>query len=297
MTTSVRTRPNPPSAALRTRDNRRRFGSLWWHLGALALLVVVLYPVVWVVAASFKPSQAILGNLDLLPTEPTVANYERAIDGVAGISVLRFFWNSTLLAGLAVIGTVASSALAGYAFARLRFRGRTTMFGLMIATLLLPFHVLIIPQYAVFQNLGLVDTYVPLLIGKFLAAEAFFVFLMVQFMRNIPQELDESARIDGAGHWGTFWHIILPLSRPAMITTAIFTFIWTWNDFYSQLIFLTDPDLATVPLALRLFVDSTGQTSWGPLFAMSLVALGPIFGFFLAGQRYLVRGIATTGIK
>ena len=297
MTTTVRSRPNPPSSALRARDHRRRFGSLWWHLGALALLAVVLYPIVWVVAASFKPSQAILGSLELLPTEPTVANYERAIEGVAGISVLRFFWNSTLLAVLAVIGTVASSALAGYAFARLRFRGRTTMFGLMIATLLLPFHVLIIPQYAVFQNLGLVDTYVPLLIGKFLAAEAFFVFLMVQFMRNIPHELDESARIDGAGQWGTFWHVILPLSRPAMITTAIFTFIWTWNDFFGPLIYVSTPEKYPLPLALQLYIDQTSLSDYGALMAMSMLALLPVIGFFLFFQRFLVEGVSTSGLK
>nr|MDT0660347.1 carbohydrate ABC transporter permease [Micromonospora sp. DSM 115978] len=296
--TVVESRPaTTDPAAARDRDRRRRLGSVWWHLGALALLVVVLYPVVWVVAASFKPSQSILGSLELLPTEPTTENYQRAAEGVAGISVFRFFWNSTVLAVLSVLGTVASSALAGYAFARLRFRGRGLMFGLMISTLLLPFHVLIIPQYAVFQNLGMVDTYLPLLIGKFLAAEAFFVFLMVQFMRGIPHELDESARIDGAGHWGTFWHIILPLSRPAMITTAIFTFIWTWNDFFGPLIYVSTPDKYPLPLALQLYIDQTSLSDYGALMAMSMLALVPVILFFLFFQRFLVEGVSTSGLK
>ncbi|MDG4830944.1 carbohydrate ABC transporter permease [Solwaraspora sp. WMMD1047] len=293
--TTVDPPPGPPSAAARRRGHR--LGSIWWHLGALALLAVVLYPVVWVVAASFKPSQSILGSLELLPSEPTTENYRRAADGVAGISVFRFFWNSTVLAVLSVVGTVASSALAGYAFARLRFRGRGVMFALMISTLLLPFHVLIIPQYAVFQNLGLVDTYLPLLIGKFLAAEAFFVFLMVQFMRGIPHELDESARIDGAGHWGTFWHIILPLSRPAMITTAIFTFIWTWNDFFGPLIYVSTPEKYPLPLALQLYIDQTSLSDYGALMAMSMLALVPVIGFFLFFQRFLVEGVSTSGLK
>ncbi|MFY1632094.1 carbohydrate ABC transporter permease [Solwaraspora sp. WMMB335] len=287
--------PRDPARA--QAERRRRWGSLWWHLGALTLLVVILYPVVWVVSASFKPSQSIVGSLDLFPREPTVDNYQRAAEGLAGISVLRFFWNSAVLAVLAVVGTVASSALAGYAFARLRFRGRTAMFVLMISTLLLPFHVLIVPQYAVFQRLGLVDTYAPLLLGKFLAAEAFFVFLMVQFMRNIPHELDESARIDGAGHWRTFWHIVLPLSRPAMITTAIFTFIWTWNDFLAPLIYLSTPDKYPLPLALQLYIDQTTLSDYGALMAMSMLALLPVIGFFLFFQRFLVEGVSTSGLK
>jgi multiple sugar transport system permease protein len=120
---------------------------------------------------------------------------------------------------------------------------------------------------------------------------------MVQFIRGLPTELDEAARIDGCSHWGIFWRIIIPLSKPALATTAIFTFIWTWNDFFSQLIFLTDPEMYTVPVALRSFVDATSRTAWGSVFAMSIVSLGPVFGFFLAGQRYLVRGIATSGLK
>ncbi|MEN3614595.1 carbohydrate ABC transporter permease [Plantactinospora sp. ZYX-F-223] len=298
-TTEVPGTGTPPrtAGAGRSAAPRRRWGSLAWHFGALAILAVLLYPVGWLVAASFKPSPSILGSLHLLPTEPTVANYQRAADGLAGIGVLRFFGNSALLAGLSVAGTVASSALAGYAFARLRFRGRGTMFVLMISTLLLPFHVLIIPQYAVFQRLDLVDTYLPLLVGKFLAGEAFFVFLMVQFMRTIPAELDESARIDGAGHWATFWHIVLPLSRPALVTTAIFTFIWTWNDFFGPLIYLSTPEKYPLPLALQLYIDQTTVSDYGALMAMSMLALVPVILFFLFFQRFLVQGVATSGLK
>ncbi|MFC0527055.1 carbohydrate ABC transporter permease [Phytohabitans kaempferiae] len=274
-----------------------KLSTVAWHAGVIAVLAVVLYPIVWVVAATFKPSADIIGSLNLFPTEATTANYERAVEGMAGISIGRFFWNSTLLAVLSVVGTVASSALAGYAFARLRFRGRGAMFALMISTLLLPFHVLIIPQYAVFQRLDLIDTYVPLLIGKFLAVEAFFVFLMVQFMRTIPHELDESAKIDGAGHWGTFWHIILPLARPALITTAIFTFIWSWNDFFGPLIYLSTPDKYPLPLALQLFVDEAAGSDFGALMAMSMLALVPVILFFLFFQRFLVEGVSTSGLK
>ncbi len=167
----------------------------------------------------------------------------------------------------------------------------------MLGSIMLPLHVVIVPQYILFSDLGWINTFYPLIVPKFLATDAFFIFLMVQFIRTLPRELDEAAVIDGAGHWRIFTRIILPLSTPALATTAIFTFIWTWNDFLSQLIFLTNPDKFTVPVALRTFLDSSGESSWGPMFAISVLSLGPIFGFFLAGQKYLVRGIATTGLK
>jgi multiple sugar transport system permease protein len=162
---------------------------------------------------------------------------------------------------------------------------------------MLPMHAVIIPQYIVFSNLGLVNTFVPLILPKFLATDAFFVFLMVQFIRGIPRQLDEAAWIDGAGPFRTFWHVILPLMRPALITTTIFTFIWTWNDFFGQLIYLTDSSVFTVPIALNALVDSQSNQGTGTLMAMSLLALLPILLFFAFAQKYLIRGIATTGLK
>jgi multiple sugar transport system permease protein len=167
----------------------------------------------------------------------------------------------------------------------------------MLMTIMLPIHVVIVPQYVLFSELGWLNTFLPLIVPKLLATDTFFVFLMVQFIRGIPRELDDAARIDGCGRAGIFLRVILPLMTPALATTAIFTFIWTWNDFFSQLIYLTDPDMYTVPVALRSFMDYTMGTSWGSMFAMSVVSLLPVFLAFLIGQRFLVRGIATTGIK
>ena len=277
--------------------NRRRVTAAVWHAAVALLLLAVLYPIGWVVAATFKPSADIIGSLELFPSEPTSENYSRAAEGIAGIGISRFFVNSLVLVVLSVLGTVASSTLAAYAFARLRFRGRGMLFAVMISTLLLPFHVLIIPQYVVFNRLDLIDTYVPLLIGKFLAAEAFFVFLIVQFIRTVPAELDESAKMDGAGQWRIFWNIILPLTRPALITTAIFTFIWTWNDFFTPLIYLSTPEKYPLPLALQLFIDEASGSDFGALMAMSVLALVPVVLFFLFFQRFLVEGVATSGLK
>ncbi|MFI8188869.1 carbohydrate ABC transporter permease [Streptomyces sp. NPDC085946] len=283
--------------AVRAADERRHTGSIAWHAGALVVLAVVLYPVIWVVGASFKPSKDIIASLDLLPTEPVWSNFSGLADGISGIAISSFFWNSLVYAVLAVVGVVLSSSLTAYAFAKIRFAGRNLLFTLMIGTLLLPYHVLLIPQYVLFRNLELTDTLVPLVAGKFLATEAFFVFLMVQFMRGLPRELDEAAKLDGCGHLRTYWAIVLPLSRPAIITSAIFTFINAWNDFMGPLIYLNTPEKYTVSLGLMMFRDQEGISNYGSMIAMSLVALVPVIAFFMAFQRHLIDGMATSGLK
>ncbi|MFF0646315.1 carbohydrate ABC transporter permease [Streptomyces tendae] len=288
--------PPPPAtgaAALR----RRLPGSLAWHVGSLALLAVILYPVLWVIGGSFKESGDIVGSLDLFPGDPITDNYTSLADGIADIPISTFFLNSLFLAVGSVIGIVVSCSLTAYAFAKIRFAGRNLLFTLMIGTLLLPYHVLLIPQYVLFRNLDMINTYTPLLLGKYLATEAFFVFLMVQFMRNLPRELDEAARLDGCGHFRIYWSIVLPLCRPALITSAIFTFINSWNDFMGPLIYLNEPGKYTISLGLKMFVDQEGLANYGGMIAMSLVALLPVLAFFLAFQRYLIDGMATSGLK
>ncbi len=285
-----------PEATRRPPRRRPRWQSVLLHGGLIAFGLFMLYPLLWMLSSSLKPDAIIFREPGLIPSALRPSNY---VDGWTALPLPfhRYILNSLLVVVFSIIGNLLACSMAAYAFARLQFRTRGFWFAIMLATIMLPILVVIVPQYIMFNELGWINTYYPLIVPKFLATDAFFIFLMVQFIRVLPRELDEAARIDGCNHWSIFWRIIMPLSMPALATTAIFTFIWTWNDFYSQLIFLTDPDLATVPLALRLFVDAQGDTSWGPLFAMSVVALGPIFGFFLAGQRYLVRGIATTGTK
>lgn len=279
------------------RTPRSRAMSLVFHLSVLAIAVVVLYPGVWMIISAFKPSNEIVGSVQLLPEDPTLENFRTALGGVGGISFWTFFWNSTILAVGSVIGVVLSSSVTAYAFARIEFRGRNLWFALMIGTLLLPFHVVIIPQYILFNNLGMVNTFVPLLVVKFLATESFFVFLMVQFIRTIPRELDEAARVDGAGHLRIFTSIMLPLMKPAIVTSSIFAFIWSWNDFLGPLLYLKDPNLYPLPVALRLFVDQTSTSDFGGQMAMAVLALVPVLLFFLVFQRYLVAGVATQGLK
>ena len=168
----------------------------------------------------------------------------------------------------------------------------------MLGTLMLPYHVTLVPQYVLFLHFGWVNTFLPLIVPKFLAVDAFFIFLMVQFFRGIPREIDEAAIMDGCGPWRIYWRIMLPLSLPVMATAAIFSFIWTYDDFLGPLIYLNDMRTYTVPLALRAFVDSSGGKSlYGELFAMSTLSLVPVFLVFLAFQRLIIRGVALGALK
>jgi multiple sugar transport system permease protein len=283
--------------AVKSKPTSERLKSLAWHASLLVVLVVVLYPAAWVLFASFKDNVNIVTDSSLLPSDITFEHYLSAFDGLAGVPLWRFFWNSTVIATLSVVGIVLSCSFTAYALGRLNFPGRKVMFAVVIATLLLPGQVMLIPQYLIFSELGWVNSIVPLVTAKFLGLDAFFVFLYVQFMRGIPRELDQAAKIDGAGHFRIFFSIMLPLLRPAIVTSSIFTFIWSWNDFFTPLLYLTSPDMYTVPLGLRSFLDATGESNWGAMFAMNILSLVPIFFVFLFAQKYLVRGIATTGLK
>lgn len=266
-------------------------------LAIVAVLAIVLYPLLWMFGTSFKAPTEVNSNKGLLPEDFWPSNYTDGWNALPGITFGTFFLNSALIALATVVANAASCLVAAYAFARLRFPLRGMWFALMIGTLLLPHHVLLVPQYILFNYFGWIDTPLPLIVPKLLATEAFFVFLMVQFMRGIPRDLDEAAKIDGCSPYGVFWHIILPLSRPAIVTTAIFSFIWTWNDFLTQLVYLNGVDNYTIPIGLRMFQDSGGQNAIGPMFAMSVLSLLPVFLFFVAFQRMLVQGINTSGLK
>lgn len=286
------------SAKLRRAARQRsRMGSVLYHLMMVAVSLVVLYPAAWMALSAFKPHVEILGSVSPLSENASLANFETALAGIGGVSFATFFFNSVFVAVVSVIGTLVSSALTAYAFARINFRFRGLWFVLLIATLMLPFHVTMIPQYILFQQLGLINNFMALFLGNFLATSAFYVFLMVQFLRGLPRELDEAARIDGAGHLRVFVSIILPLLRPALITVAIFTFISTWNEFMGPLLYLKRPDMYTLPLALRLFVDQTTSSDYGAQIAMAVLSLIPVALFFFVFQRYLIDGVATQGLK
>ena len=275
---------------------RTRIVSILTHLALLSASVLMLYPLLWMLAASFRPENEIFTSASIIPSAWSIDSYFRGWEGLR-TSFGVFFTNSFIISILSVCGNVLACSMAAFAFARLQFRGRSFLFAMMLMTLMLPYQVTLIPQYVLFRQLGWVNTFLPLVVPKFLAADGFFIFLMVQFFRGLPKELDEAAQMDGCSPWRIYWKIILPLSTPVLATAAIFTFIWTWDDFFGPLIYLSEMRKYTVMLGLRTFTDSTGTSDYGGLFAMSVLSLVPIFLFFLVFQRLLIEGIATTGMK
>lgn len=298
MKTTLAKSPVPTPVNVRRGPSLLRMvsGAILRHGVLIGASFVMLYPLLWMLASSFKPESIIFTDLSIIPPSFDFANYTLGWNALQQ-SFAVFFKNSLFVAILVVIGNVLSCSITAYAFARLEFRGRRFWFVVMLGTLMLPYHVTLIPQYVLFLNLGWIDTFLPLIVPKFLAADAFFIFLMVQFFRGIPRELDEAAVLDGCSPWRIYWKIMMPLSLPVLTTTAIFSFIWTWNDFLGPLVYLNDASNYTVPLALRSFMDSTGQSAFGQLFAMSVLAILPIFLFFLFFQRLIIEGVAHSGMK
>jgi multiple sugar transport system permease protein len=288
--------PDSPHRGGPSASRVRRRGEILRHTGLVVFGLLMLYPLIWMAVSAFKPSHLVLTDPGIIPTEVTLDNF-RAGWHVAGYPFVVFFGNSLVLALSCIVGNLISCSLTAYALARLNFRARKLYFGIVLVSVMLPMHATLIPQYIVFSELGLVNTFVPLVLPKFLATDAFFVFLMIQFIRGIPRELDQAAWLDGAGPFRVFWHVILPLMRPALVTTTIFTFIWTWNDFFGQLIYLTEAPVFTVPVALNALVDSQSAQGTGTLMAMSVLSLVPILCFFAFAQKHLIRGISTTGLK
>ena len=259
---------------------------------------LMLYPIIWMVANSLQPQTQIFNYpLQLLPNEWMWNNYPDGWSGFGHYGFDVFFRNSLFITSITVVGNVLSASLVAYGFARLNFKFKKVFFAALMATVMLPSQMTLIPTYILFNNLGWVGTFLPLLVPPFLGGGAFFIFLLVQFIRGIPKELDEAAIVDGCSTFGVYFRIILPLMKPALVTVAIFAFMWTWDDFLGPLIYLTSPALHTVTLGLRNFLDNEGATNWGPLLAMSTLSLVPQLVLFAAFQKNLIEGIATTGLK
>lgn len=232
----------------------------------------------------------------MIPSEIQWENYQKGWEGFGRLTFGTFFKNSLIITITSTVAQVASSALVAYGFARINFRGKKILFACMILTMLIPSQVLMIPQYLLFSFLGWINTWIPLILPGFFGVP-FFIFLIMQFIRGIPIELDESAKLDGCGQFGIFFRIVLPNITPALVTATIFAFYWKWEDFMGPLIYLQSAELYPVSLALRLFSDPSAVTDWGAMFAMSVASLIPVFILFVLFQKYLVEGISTTGLK
>jgi len=274
---------------------RRRQRAVLAYLLILAGLLWIIVPLAWMLSSALKDNVDIFRfPPDLIPAHPAWGNF---IAGFTAIPFLRYLGNSLIIAVPATVGTVFSAACAAYAFARLRFPGSRVIFVITLATLMVPDAVTLVPGYLIFSWLGWVGTYLPLIVPSFFGGGAFNIFLLRQFFRSIPRELDESARIDGANFWQIFWHIILPQSIPALSAVGVFDFVDHWNDFFGPLIYLSNQDQYTLTVGLASFRDIYGNTQWNLLMADSLLATIPVVAIFFLFQRVFIQGVVVSGIK
>ena len=279
-------------------EKKHMVGTIIYHVVILLIGLIMVYPLVWMVMSSFKETNTIFTTAgSLLPEHFTLDNYINGWKGFAKITFATFFKNSILISVLATFGTILSSAVVAYGFARFKFRGRGILFAAMLLSMMLPAQVLMIPQYLWYQKLGWVGSYLPLIIPYFFATQGFFVYLMSNFISGIPVELDEAAKIDGCSYWGIFIRVIVPLIKPAVVTGCIFSFMWRWDDFLSALLYVNKTAMYPVSLALKLFCDPGSSSDYGAMFAMASLSILPSVLIFIFFQKYLVEGIASTGIK
>lgn len=268
-----------------------------YHSFMILFGLLMLYLVIWMVLSSFKNSREVMTlPMQLFSDRLYFENYANGWKGVGNVGFDTFFLNSFWISGIGTVGTVISSALVAYGFSRIKFPLKKFWFTCMILTMMLPYQIIMVPQFVIFDKLGWTNSSLPLIVPAFCGG-AFFIFLIMQFISGIPGELDQAAKIDGCGRYGIFFRIILPLIKPAIFTAAIFSFYWKWDDFLGPLLYLNSPSKYTVSLALKMFADPESIPDWGAMFAMSTLSLLPIFVIFLTCQRYLVEGISTTGLK
>ena len=281
---------------IKSLSRKRKLGNASYHIIMALMSLVMVYPLLWLVSSSVKPNSEIFTNAaTLIPREFTFRHYTNGWRGFGGFTFTSFFGNSLFIALTASLGMVASSAFIAFGFARIKFKGRGFWFVMMIITMLLPGQVMMIPRFVLYNSFGWVGTYLPVILPAFFGG-GFNIFLIMQFIRTIPRDMDEAAKIDGCSWYAIFLRIILPMIIPALVTVGVLTFIGSWEDFMGALLYLNKPKMYTVAYALKMFNDQS-QTDYGATFAMSALSLVPVLTLFFFFQKNLVEGISIQGLK
>lgn len=263
----------------------------------ILLAIVMIYPLLWMVGASFKSNEEIFGTIGILPKNPVHGAFAAGWKGTGQYGFSTFLLNSIKLVVPTVVFTVISAVLVAYGFSRFNFPLKKLLFMLMLSTLMLPSIVLVIPRYIFFKKFGWLDSYLPFTVPALLACNSFFIYMMCQFLRGLPLELDESAKLDGCNSLIILVRILLPLCKAAIFSVMVFQFVWTWNNFLEVLIYVNSISKYPVALGLRLTMDIGSEFDWNQIMAMSIVAIAPPVLLFIVAQKYFVEGIATTGMK
>ena len=280
----------------RDEDVKEKAG-FFTYLIIVIIGIVLLFPIIWMFFATFKDNADLFGTVKLLPSTWHFENYIEGWKGSAGITYTKFFLNTFLLVVPTTLLTLFSSTLVAYGFARFNFPYKKLLFTLLIAMMILPNTVVIIPRYILYNKFHWVDSYMPFYAPALLCCNSFFPYMLIQFLRSIPKDLDESAYIDGCSTWKCLTKIILPLMKPALFSAGLFQFLWTYNDYFNSLIFINSVKKYPISLAVRLSLDSESIVNWGKVMAMAFVAVLPLMVLFFCCQKYFIEGIATSGMK
>lgn len=276
---------------------KKILGKAVLYLTLILLGMILVFPLVYMFFGTFKSNQEIFGSLKILPENFNLEGYQNGWKGSGQIGFGTYLCNSFGLVVPVVVLTILSSVLTAYGFVRFEFPGKKVLFVVMLALMMLPGSVLLIPRYLLFVKLDWIDDYKVFWVPAALGTSSFFVYMFIQFFRGIPRELDEAARIDGCSSFRILLLILVPLSKPAVISAAIFQFIWTWNDFFQQYIYISSVSKYTVSLGLRMALDTTTAIVWKNILAMSVIAILPCVIIYFCLQKYFVEGIATSGLK
>lgn len=280
---------------LLSKRNARVIADIFTYILLFGGVCILMVPIAWLLSTALKDNQQIFRwPPSLLPNPVRWENFVNAMT-YSGMPFGRFFLNTIFVTSLSAIGTLFSSFIVAYAFSRLRWKGRNTLFFIVVLTMVIPTEVIIVPRFMIYKTMRWLDTYLPLIVPSFFSS-AYPVFLLRQYMLSIPREMDEAAMIDGAGRWKTLWRIIFPQSLPAVMAVLIFTVQGSWNDLLEPLIYLSSMDKFTVSLGLSFF-NGQYSTQWGLLMAASIVAVSPILLLFILAQKYFIQGIVISGVK
>ncbi len=274
--------------------SRKLLKTIITYLFLFAVATMLILPFLWILSTSLKGNESIF----VIPPKwiPEQFHWENYANVFEKMPFLTYLRNSVFISSMTIIGTLLSSSLVAYAFACLKWPGRNGVFIFVLATMMLPMQVTMIPLFVLFKNLGWLNTFRPLIVPAFFGGGAFNIFLLRQFFLTIPGELFDAARIDGCSEWRIYWNIVLPLAKPALATVAILTFMMTWNDFFGPLIYLSDKLKGTLALGLAMFIGQH-QTEWGMLMAASVMMMIPMIVLFFLFQKYFIKGFMMSGIK
>ncbi len=283
-----------------TLERKRQIATVAKYVVLILVGILMIYPLVWMIGASFKPNSEIFSSIGFIPKEPTVQGYKDAMNGYGGdIDIWKSMLNTYKIVIPKVILTIVSCTVTAYGFARFKFKGHDFLFALLMATLFLPNVVLNVPQFIMYNGWGWVDSplYLPLIVPTLFAQDTYFVFMLIQFLRNIPRELDEAAKIDGCTALGTLWHVIVPCLKPAMTSAALFQFMWSSNDFMGPLLYVSTPKRYPAAIFVKMSMDADTGFSWNRILALSLISIVPSLVVFFIAQDQFIDGVTAGSVK